>query len=360
MGTIEEESTGAGLLDRFRKSWFPPAAVVGAFSAFVAAAFRVRPEPKAAPSPAASPGAGNPLVQLSVAPAPARTFERAYVRSPFSAPAFRTSLLGVVVTASDRIIALGDGEVRFLDSSGALMRAWRAGNDATCLAVSPDERVLVGAGDQVRVFDPDGKQLGRVAVGAMGRPPGITAIRVFKGELLVADATARLIRRFDLAGKQLGIVGDKSKAGSFILPNRSLDFDVGTTGVIRATDSGRHQVTAWSLDGTPQGSFGRFGMSNPEDFVGCCNPVNLALTPDGKVVTAEKMIARVKVFEPDGRLLALIGPENFDHNCTHIHLAVDSKGRIIAADPARREIKVFSPAAKTGTAERSPVEHERA
>jgi hypothetical protein len=94
-------------------------------------------------------------------------------------------------------------------------------------------------------------------------------------------------------------------------------------------------------------------MSNPEDFVGCCNPVNLASTPDGKVVTGEKMVARVKVYEPDGKLLAVIGPENFDPNCIHIHLAVDSKGRILAADPVRRQVNIFSLVAKGGSDKRS-------
>jgi hypothetical protein len=50
----------------------------------------------------------------------------------------------------------------------------------------------------------------------------------------------------------------------------------------------------------------------------------------------------VKVYEPDGRLLAVIGPEHFDPKCTQIHLAVDSKGRILAADPVRRAITVFA------------------
>ncbi len=357
---IEDKTAKSGLLDRFRESWFPPAAVVGAFSAFVAAAFRVRPEPKAAPKPAGPSGAGGPLVQLTVAPPPARTFERRYVRVAFPNPPFRSSLLGVAAHSADEIAALGDGEVRFFDSDGALQGAWRVGGDAKCLAKGPDQNILVGAGDHVRIYDRAGNQVGRVAAGAMGRPANVTAARVFKGELLLADAAARLIRRFDFGGKQLGTIGDKSKAGSFILPNRSLDFDVGAEGVVRAADSGRHQVTAWALDGTFLGSFGRFGMSNPEDFVGCCNPINLALTPDGKIVTAEKMIARVKVFEPDGRLLALIGPEHFDPNCTHIHLAVDAKGRIIAADPVRREIKVFSPADRTVRYARPSQELERA
>ena len=115
-------------------------------------------------------------------------------------------------------------------------------------------------------------------------------------------------------------------------------------GVVRATDSGRHQVTAWALDGSPVGKFGKFGMHAPADFVGCCNPVNVAMTPDGKVVTAEKMVARVKVYEPDGRLLAVIGPEHFDPTCTQIHVAVDANGRILAADPVRRQVMVFAPA----------------
>ena len=149
-------------------------------------------------------------------------------------------------------------------------------------------------------------------------------------------------------GIQLGVVGTKNKTGSFMLPNRWLDFDVDAKGVIRATDTGRHLVTAWALDGSPLGAFGKFGMSDPSDFVGCCNPVNLALTPDGKIVTGEKMVARVKVYEPDGRLLALIGTENFDPNCVHLHMAVDSKGRILVGDPVRRVVKIFSPVARTG------------
>jgi hypothetical protein len=59
----------------------------------------------------------------------------------------------------------------------------------------------------------------------------------------------------------------------------------------------------------------------------------------------------VKVFEPDGRLLAVIGTEHFDPMCTQIPLAVDSRGRILAADPVRRRIQVFAPAAPGVTPE---------
>ena len=161
-------------------------------------------------------------------------------------------------------------------------------------------------------------------------------------DILLADASARIIWRLDSNGRTMNRIGDRNKTKAFILPNGRLDLAVDAAGVVLATDTGRHQVTSWALDGTPIRAFGKFGMTDPADFVGCCNPVNLALTPDGKVVTAEKMIARVKVFEPGGRLLALIGPEHFDRMCTQIHLAVDTQGRIFAGDPVRRTITVFS------------------
>ena len=109
-----------------------------------------------------------------------------------------------------------------------------------------------------------------------------------------------------------------------------------------AGDTGRHLVTLWALDGEPRGSFGKLGQFDPADFSGCCNPVNVALAPDGTVVTGEKGTARVKVYEPGGKLLAVIGPENFDPLTTAIRLAVDSRGRIVAADAARREIRTFA------------------
>lgn len=347
MSPSSQEIIRTGLLDRLRKSWFPPAAVVGAFSAFVAASFRTRPEPKASPLGTAPRSSPKPvsLTVLSQPRIPVLDLEYSLsfiLGGAASAYPFRRSLAGVAVGAGDIIVALGDDEVRIFDSRGSFVRNWRVVPKASCIAVSPDQQIYIGVAENVEIYDTDGNRKRGFAVDEKRRQAEITAVRVYKSNILVADASARIIRRFDLDGRQIGEIGRKNKAGSFILPNRWLDFDVDSKGIVRATDTGRHLVTSWTLDGSPIGSFGKFGMSNPEDFVGCCNPVNLAAMPGDKIVTAEKMIARVKVYESNGRLLAVIGPENFDPQCTHIHLAVDSKERILAADPVRREIKVFS------------------
>lgn len=341
MDADKETTTRLSLADRFRKNWFPPAAVVGAFGAFVAAAFRVRPAARATPLAGKSDGV-HPL-PASASSSFAGVLDRNYrlVGVLGSSHPFRKSLDGIAVSAG-KTLGLGDGEIRIFDAGGSLLRSWKAPEKTSCVAAGPDGRVYLGAGGRVEIFDSAGNHAGGFAAGDANRPAVITAVKAWQKEILVADAGAYLIRRFTLDGKQTGLIGARSKTGKFILPNRSLDLDVNAQGVVFATDTGRHQVTAWALDGAPLSSFGKFGMTNPGDFVGCCNPVNLAVTPDGKVVTAEKMVARVKVYESGGRLLAVIGPENFDPACTHIYLAVDGQERILAADPVRREIKIFT------------------
>ncbi len=254
---------------------------------------------------------------------------------------FKTSLSGVTVGAGRAIHALGDGEVRVFDANGGVSRAWRTPERAACLTVAPDGRVLIGLPGRVEIFSASGSRVGGFAAGQPGQPADVTAIKVVRDAILVADASARIVRRYDSTGVERGLIGNQHKTGSFRLPNRSLDIDVDAAGAVFATDTGRHQVTSWTLDGAPIAAFGRFGQARPEDFVGCCNPVNLAVASDGSVVTAEKVAARVKVFGPDRALLAVIGPEHFDPMCVHIHLAVDTSGRIVAADPVRRTITIF-------------------
>ncbi len=332
-----------------RRSLVGPVAAVGALAALVAGAVRLGVvggasrslAPAGGGSPAAPPASRE--LQLGAHP---RTFDRQYKKvlvlgGDRSPDAFRLSLAGIASGAGDFIYALGDNEVRVFEPGGARARRWRVVENAACLAVASDGRVLVGAGNSVHVYDSGGRSAGSFVVGPADHAAQVTAIKVHRDATLVADAAHRVVRRLDAQGREVCLIGNKDRTNGFMLPNKWLDIDVDGTGTVYATDTGRHQVTSWTLDGAPVGKFGKFGMLNPEDFVGCCNPVNLALLPDGALVTAEKVAARVKVFGADRRLLAVIGPEHFNPNSVHIHVAVDSKGRILAGDPLRGEITVF-------------------
>jgi len=356
MDSKNKEDTTTKFPDRLRKSWLPLAAVAGAFTGFVSASLRTRPAPAAGKTGPSRPENADTPSQAVAAAEPAEDVRNRYrltsVLCETTSPhPFKLSLADISVGPDDAIYCLGDDEIRVFDAGGNLLNSFKVKTKAACLEAGADGRVYTGSLGRVDIYDSRGDYQGSIQVGTPNRPAAVTAIKVYRNEILVADAQAKIIHRYDYAGRHLGVIGDKNKTGSFMLPNGWLDFDIDSSGIILATDTGRHRVTEWILDGTPTGSFGKFGMQDPSDFVGCCNPVNLAVTPDGEIVTAEKMIARVKVFNPDGAMIAYIGPENFDPNCRNIHLEVDSAGRIITADPVRRVIKIFSPVAERSAAD---------
>jgi hypothetical protein len=338
-------------LERFWKSSFPPAAAFGAFASFVSTAFRHKPKSNTeAPRE-------SPLVQIGFSDQkPSVTtkqggYELEYtlesvLRFDGSTRLFQRTLAGIAVDSSDSIYVLGDGDVKVFEAGGNSLRTWKAPDGALCLTAGPDENIYFGLTGRVEICSAIGTHKGGFSIENNGKPANITSIKTFGKEMLVADASARCIKRYDSNGRQIGTIGIHGKNRGFMLPNRLLDMDVDGEGLVRAADPGRHRVSSWTLEGSPEGFFGKFGHLNPEDFVGCCNPVNLALAPDGKIVTAEKVAARIKVYSPEGQLLALIGSRHFDAKCTYFPLAVDSLGRIVVADPVRLEAKLFSARSK--------------
>ncbi|MBM3243119.1 hypothetical protein FJZ31_43220, partial [Candidatus Poribacteria bacterium] len=43
-----------------------------------------------------------------------------------------------------------------------------------------------------------------------------------------------------------------------------------------------------------------------DGFCGCCNPVNFAMLPDGRFVTCEKGLPRVKIYDADGTFSGVV------------------------------------------------------
>ena len=117
---------GQPWLERFRKSSFPPAAVLGAFASFLTTAFRTQPESRAQAS------RKNSLVQIGFSdpprPLPMLRLEMEYKPAPFpekSAQPLRRSLSGLAVDSADRIYVLGDGEVAMFAPDGKRIGNWK-------------------------------------------------------------------------------------------------------------------------------------------------------------------------------------------------------------------------------------------
>jgi len=252
---------------------------------------------------------------------------------------FARALRGITVDQNGLIHAVGDEVVKVFDAGGTLVRAYPTSKSGHCIAVDRDGVSYVGQAGQVEKFDASGKRL------ATWRDPErmglVTAIGFHAEFILIADAQDRCIRRYDRTGKWLNDIGRDNNTRGFLIPNGHLDFQVDADGIVHAANPAKFRVERYSLTGKLLGRFGRFGTHRAEDFPGCCNPTNLALTPDGNIVVTEKAGPRMKVFDPEGKMLALVGSDAFDPECKNMDVATDGKGRIYVGDTERLRICVF-------------------
>jgi hypothetical protein len=253
-----------------------------------------------------------------------------------------TTVRGVAVGQEDRILVAGDRVIGVFSAQGAPERVAAVEGEPTCLVATPQGAWYVGMGDHVEAFDAAGARTR--AWPPFGPKSIVTSIVLVPEGVAVADAGERIVRICALDGKVLRTIGGRDPAREivgFIVPSPFLDVVMGADNMLCVTNPGRHKVEAYEPDGTLCRAWGE-PRASIEGFCGCCNPVHLAVLPDGGIVTAEKGLVTVKVCEPDGALRCVVaGPEQLGEYALGFDLAVDSKGRIIVLDPAAKKVRVF-------------------
>jgi len=265
---------------------------------------------------------------------------------------FAEALRGIAVDGADRVYAVGDESVKVFDRDGALLGRWStrrpgysvavSGKPVSGDAVGGDRRVWVGQYQQVEIFDGSG-----VLADTWAYPDRlglVTAIGIGGEGVFLADAHARCIHRYDRKGEFLNEIGDKHRKGGFHIPNGVVDFALDGAGVLHVANPGMHRVERWTAAGELLGHFGRFDGTDPAGFPGCCNPTNLTVDRAARVIVSEKAIPRAKVYDADGKLLAVIADRGFAPGAKNMDIAVDSTGRVYVADTVELAIRVFEPA----------------
>jgi hypothetical protein len=221
-----------------------------------------------------------------------------------------------------------------------------------CAAVSATGQIFVGLRNRIEVFDAKGQRERGWA--SAEKKSWFTGLTVSDTEVFVADAGMRLIRVYDFAGKELRRIGVKDAERNipgFIIPSPFFHVALAPDGVLRVNNPGRHRMERYTVDGDFSGSWGVTSMGI-EGFCGCCNPIGFALLPDGKYVTCEKGLPRVKVYSERGEFESVVaGVETFAANakacgpsdCTAggLDVATDAQGRIYILDLVTGDIRVM-------------------
>lgn len=252
----------------------------------------------------------------------------------------------VVYGPDGRLFIAAGPSVLVFSREGQRVGAVRVGDQVRCLRVAPDGRLWVGLRDHVRVVTVEGEEIARWP--AFSGSPFLTGLALGGEDVFVADSGNRVVYRCDRQGRVQLRLGEKNPDRAIpglILPSPFLDVEVGEDGLVRVNNPGRHKVEVYTREGDLELSWGRPGVAI-DSFCGCCNPVGIALLPDGAVVTAEKGLPRVKVFRAAGEMETVVaGPDDFapvtsearasiptDTGHDGLDVAVDGSGRVAVLD----------------------------
>jgi hypothetical protein len=144
---------------------------------------------------------------------------------------------------------------------------------------------------------------------------------------------------------------DKSKGvDGFIIPSFYFDVAVGPDNELWIVNPGKHEVCNFTEKGDFRTSWGLASMQT-NGFAGCCNPIHFSILPDGRFVTCEKGLDRIKVHDQSGKfecVVALLNDGNTEAltNCSigaRIHdLACDSEGTIYVLDASSKMVRIFN------------------
>ncbi len=252
--------------------------------------------------------------------------------------------------ASNNTIYLAAGaHLSALTRDGRQTLDLATGADIRALTVAQDGTIYVALRDSIAVYDPKGQKLR--AWQSPGKKSWFTSIAISGEDLFASDAANRIVWHFDLSGKLRGRIGEKSpvtRAKGFLVPSPYFDLEIGPDNLLWVVNPGHHQIECYSFEGRLQSSWGdpSFGLAG---FCGCCNPSYFTRLADGRFVTSEKGLPRIKVYSPEGQFESVVAApdvfpkyfENPNSNPLGIDVAADASGRILVADPLQNQIRVF-------------------
>ena len=262
----------------------------------------------------------------------------------------------IAVDSEDRIYVAGDRGIRVFDGNGGIVSEIELADAPKCLTVADDGTVYVGMIDHVEIYDPGGVRKSRWE--SAGQNAVLTSIAVTEDYVFVANAGGRVALRYDRTGKLTGRIGERDEGRNIpglVIPSPYFDLAMASDGLLRVANPGIQRVEAYTYDGDLEFSWGK--SSNLIDgFAGCHNPVNFALLPDGRFVTCEIGLPRVKIYDEKGVFESVVAGaelfpkseeplilrDGFDGRAGSLDVAVDSRGRVLVLAPHEKAVRIFA------------------
>jgi hypothetical protein len=276
-----------------------------------------------------------------------------------SAEAIKTGLTnthGIAVDSKGSIYVAGDKVIRIFARNGDRIGEIKLDDMPRCLTVTENGTIYAGLKDHVEVYDAQEQK--QASWENLGQDATLTSIVTSDDNVFVADAGHRIVIRYDTEGNIINKIGRKDSLRNipgFVVPSPYFDLAVSKDGLLRVVNPGYLRIEAYTFEGDIEFWWGEPSAAI-DGFCGCCNPVNIAVLPDGGFVTCEKGLVRIKIYNSDGSFEGVVaGPQQFGTGGTSkicmlpeecqtsgFDIAVDGEGRIFVLDTVDNIVKIFT------------------
>jgi len=194
----------------------------------------------------------------------------------------------------------------FYDESGTLLRKIALPEEPRAIICGTQETILtdkivVAHSKTLAIYHAEGDCV------ALWQLPdeqsNIRSLVLTPNYLFAADTGKRCVHRFDESGKlDLTFSRDLVVYASPITMTFSPSaVPPAADGLLYIVNPGKHRIEVFTQEGIHQPELGWGEPSGSlSDFVGCCNPIYLAALADGRILTVEKAISRIKIFRTGG------------------------------------------------------------
>ena len=260
----------------------------------------------------------------------------------------------LAVDPSGTLYVAGDQTVKVMDFQGQIKGELTLAVAPRCL-VPAGEKLYIGTRDRVVIIDRQGEV--QASWPSLGDDALITSIALDDEYVYIADAGQRIVWCYDREGRLIRRIGDRDperRVPGFAVPSPYFDIAVAPDGLLRVVNPGRHEIEAYTARGDREFAWGKFGNSL-DAFTGCCNPVSFAILPDGRFVTCEKGLVRVKIYGADGTMAGVVaGPQQLTDGEASIcetpaqcqrggfDVAADAAGRVYVLDTIKNVVRIFA------------------
>ena len=246
-----------------------------------------------------------------------------------------------LTTFDGNIYLVSNQKLTTISPSGKILKEFPIQPDARALAVKTGQ-LAVAYKQVVAIYNPEGALLLKTPV--VSDSSVFTSVAFWNDQVMIADAGKRRIYGFKgtkLVTEMEGFSGAKNLHG-FIVPSPYFEVAVNNENELWCTNPGMHALQQYDEGGNLVDSWDKASLEI-DGFNGCCNPAQFTFLPDGRFVTSEKGMPRIKIYKKNGELESVVAaPSKFEGNQHAAEVATIGE-TIVALDYDREMIRIFEP-----------------